>query len=85
MLRLSIERERRGLSRTKLGLRADMNPVYVGQIELGRVPVVWPAWRERLSHALGLPEHELFDEQGHPLEVKDGDQQCAIGSTCLQS
>jgi transcriptional regulator with XRE-family HTH domain len=75
MLKLSIERERRGWSRTKLAIRADMNPVHVGQIELGRVPVVWPAWMKRLSHALGLPQAELFDQDGHPIEViTDGNQ-----------
>ena len=67
MLKVSAERERKGWSRTKLAIRANMNPVHVGQIELGRVPVVWPAWRERLSTALGVPESELFDQGGHPL------------------
>ncbi len=70
MLKLSAEREKKGLSRTKLGIRADINPVYVGQIELGRMPVVWPAWRRRLSHVLGIPENELFDQNGHPLSVE---------------
>ncbi len=67
MLRLSIERERRGWSRTKLAIKAEMNPVYVGQIELGRMPVVWPAWRKRLAEALEIAESELFDQNGHPL------------------
>ncbi len=70
MFRITTVRERRGWSRTKLAIRADMNPVHVGQIELGRVPVVWPAWRKRLSHALGVDETELFDQNGHPIEAE---------------
>lgn len=74
MYRLSVERECRGWSKTKLGIRADINPVCIGQIEAGRVPA-WPAWRRRLALALGMDEAALFDQDGHPLEVvNDGNQ-----------
>jgi transcriptional regulator with XRE-family HTH domain len=76
MLKLSIERQKHGLSQTKLAIRADMNPCNLNQIELGRLPIVWPAWRKKLSEALGVPETELFDRGGHPLEEvpADGDK-----------
>jgi transcriptional regulator with XRE-family HTH domain len=81
MLRISAERERKGWSKTKLGIRADINPVSVGQIELGRMPA-WPAWRKKISQALGVPAEELFDQDGHPLEMKDGDRSCVTGQIC---
>jgi transcriptional regulator with XRE-family HTH domain len=71
MLRISLEREKRGWSKTRLGIRADVNPVSIGQIELGRVPA-WPAWRKRISQALGVSVEELFDSDGHPLEMQGG-------------
>jgi transcriptional regulator with XRE-family HTH domain len=75
MLKLSVERQRRGWSKTKLGIRAEINPVSIGLIEMGRTPV-WPAWRKRLSYALNIPESELFDQNGHPIEevLSDGNQ-----------
>ena len=84
MLRISVERERRGWSKTRLGIRADVNPVSIGQVELGRVPA-WPAWRKRISQALGVPESELFDSNGRPLEAEDGDRHCVTGAICQQS
>jgi hypothetical protein len=68
LLRITVKREELGWSRAKLGIRADVNPVHVGQLELGRLPKVWPGWRKRLSHALGACEGDLFDRDGRPIE-----------------
>ena len=73
MLRLTAERERRGWSRARLARMAEMSPAHVGQIELRRYPLVWPAWRQRLAQALGVDEAELFGPGGCPLEVEVAD------------
>jgi transcriptional regulator with XRE-family HTH domain len=60
-------RESRGLSQTRLGGRAEINPATVNQIEMGsRNPSV--ATLERLAEVLGVPVAALFmEESSRPL------------------
>ncbi len=53
MLRLTIERERRGWSRTELGRLARLHPARVGQAESGHVRP-YPVELERLAAALAF-------------------------------
>jgi len=69
MYRVQAQREQRGWSRAEVARRAAMREAHYGQIELGRVSVVWPAWRARIAQALGVDEAELFGGDGRPLEV----------------
>lgn len=60
LTRLTVERERRGWSRSELARRAGMHPADVGRLEAGKA-YLWPAWRRRLSQAFGLPEEVLLE------------------------
>lgn len=61
MLRLTVERVKRGWTKVELGRQARINPVDIGRIENGWVKA-FPAWQSRLSETLGVPAEELFKE-----------------------
>ncbi len=61
VLRLTVERMRRGWTKVELGRRARISPVDVGKVENGWIKP-FPAWQSRLSEALGVPAEELFRE-----------------------
>ncbi|WP_434074876.1 helix-turn-helix domain-containing protein [Moorella naiadis (nom. illeg.)] len=63
MSRLRDERRRRGWSQFELSKRSNIHPIEIGRIERGIVKP-FPGWRKRLSEALGVPENELFGEEG---------------------
>lgn len=66
MLRLQIEREKQGLSRTQLAYLARIHPVFIGRLERRELKP-FPGWRRRLAEALGWPVEradELFEEMG---------------------
>lgn len=50
-LRLTIERQARGISQTRLAQRADINPTILSRIVTGKTQV-WPGWKTRLARAL---------------------------------
>ena len=54
MLRLSVEREARGWSKSELARRARMQPGEVGKIETGRLRP-YPSQLRKLGRALGIP------------------------------
>lgn len=60
MLHVREERKRQGITQFDLARRADIHPSTLSQIETGKV-YAYPAWRARLSTALGVPEDALFD------------------------
>jgi ribosome-binding protein aMBF1 (putative translation factor) len=64
VIRLTVERDARGWSRSELARRAWMNAATVGQIESGRVRP-YDSQVEKLARALGWPSDraaELLDE-----------------------
>lgn len=61
MLRLTLERRKRNLTRAKLGALADIHPSEIGRIESGRLKPYDP-WILRLEKVLGVPGDELFEE-----------------------
>ena len=61
MLRITVERERKGWSRTKLGYEAKIHPAAIGQIEAGKLlPCL--AYQARLERVLGIPCKELLKD-----------------------
>lgn len=61
MLRLTVERVRRGWSKTELGFRAKIHPNVIGQLESGRLKPFDP-WKRKLEKTLEVPAEELFKE-----------------------
>lgn len=61
MLRLTIERKRRGLSQAQLARLADIHPATLSRLEAGKL-FAYSGWRRRLERALGVPGDELFEE-----------------------
>ena len=62
MLRLRVERIRRGWSLAKLcALTGGIDQAALSRIERGIWPC-GPGWRKRIAEAFGLPEEELFRE-----------------------
>ena len=61
MLRLTVERKRRGLSQAALGRLAEIHPTIVSQLESRKVHP-YAGWQRRLGRALGIPGAELFEE-----------------------
>lgn len=60
MLRLTVEREKRGLTRARLGALANIHPAEIGRMESKRVP--YKPWIERLGKVFDIPGEELFKE-----------------------
>jgi len=61
MLRLTKERQRRGLSQAALARLTGIHPAAISALESGTAHP-WPGWKARLSRALDLPGDELFEE-----------------------
>jgi len=53
--------QRDGLSQRKLSIMAKMTSQDLNQVINGKKPF-FPAWRKRISSALGMSEEELFPE-----------------------
>ncbi len=51
----------RKLSQFDLAKLSDVAPSDISRIENGKL-YAHPGWRERISKALNLPEHEIFPE-----------------------
>lgn len=60
LLRLTLERERRGWSRAELARRARMHAADVGKLEAGKA-YPYPAWRAKLARVLGVNADALFE------------------------
>jgi putative transcriptional regulator len=61
MLRLRVERLRRGWSQTHVTVLTGISGPAVSALELGRVHP-HPGWRRRLAEAFGMDEATLFEE-----------------------
>jgi transcriptional regulator with XRE-family HTH domain len=61
MLRLTLERKRRGWSQRQLAQRADIGEATISRLEAGKV-YPYPGWKKRLSRVLRVPGDELFQE-----------------------
>jgi transcriptional regulator with XRE-family HTH domain len=61
MLRLRLERQRRGWSQTKVTALTGIATSELSQIERGKVSA-FPGWRRRLAAAFGLSESYLFEQ-----------------------
>lgn len=60
-LRLSVERERRGWSKTRLGFECKIANSIIGKLEAGKL-YPYPAYKNRLSEVFGIDGDELFKE-----------------------
>jgi transcriptional regulator with XRE-family HTH domain len=60
MLRLTLERKRRGLSQAALSRLTGIHPAVISQLEASRV-YPYAGWKRRLSEALGVAGDELFE------------------------
>ncbi|GAB6178968.1 hypothetical protein JCM14036_02870 [Desulfotomaculum defluvii] len=75
MIRLREERQRRGLSQTKLSSMTGIASADISAIENGWKKT-FPGWKKRIAKALGIHEAEadqLFEE------VLDGDKEMPEG------
>ncbi len=61
MLRLTFEREKRGLTKAKLAALSDMHASFIGQLESGRLKPFKP-WIEKLENVFNMPGEKLFEE-----------------------
>lgn len=64
MLRLRVERLKRGLTQARLAALAGLHPAELSRIENGKI-YPYPGWRRRLAEALGWPVEQadgLFEE-----------------------
>jgi len=61
MLRLTYERQKKGLSKTKLAFLAKIHPADIGKLESGKL-YPYPGFKKKLSEALGIDGEELFEE-----------------------
>ncbi len=61
ILRLEVERRKRGWSQARLARETGIHPTDISKLEAGQVHP-WPGWRKRLAEALGVEEAVLFRE-----------------------
>lgn len=67
VLRLTLERKRRGWSQAKLAREAEMCATDLSRLE-GKKIVPYPSWKARLGAALGIAPDELFQEVDEPAD-----------------
>ncbi len=67
MLRLKVERLKRGWSQTHVSMRTGIAAADVSAVERGR-RYSHPGWRRRLAAAFRLPEDVLFAEAPDSVE-----------------
>ncbi len=69
MSKLREAMKNKGLTVTKTGLALGVNPSLISQILAGN-RYSYPKLRRRLAELVGVPETELFTEQGYLKEVE---------------
>jgi len=77
VLRLTVERKRRGLSQAQLSRIADIHPATLSRLEAGKA-FPYEGWRRRLERALGVSGDELF-------ELVDKAESKGAGDGCTRS
>ncbi|MGI6078455.1 MAG: helix-turn-helix domain-containing protein [Fastidiosipilaceae bacterium] len=65
MWQLTVEREKRGWSKSELSRRSGVDLASLCRIELGRI-YPYPGWRRKIAKAMDMPEKVLFDKVGEP-------------------
>ena len=80
MLRLTIERKRRGLSQAQLARLADVHPATLSRLEAGKL-FAYAGWRRRLGRVLGVPGDELFDQADDSTSARTEQQEAANDDT----
>ncbi|OAT82236.1 helix-turn-helix domain-containing protein [Desulfotomaculum copahuensis] len=61
MFRLTVERERRGWSKTRLAILMEIHPATLGKVERGQLPA-FPSYCQKLEEIFGIPADKLFEE-----------------------
>lgn len=61
MLRLTLERHRRGWSQAEVSRRTGIHPSTLSHLESGEVKS-WPAYREKLASLFGVSAEDLFGD-----------------------
>ena len=61
MIRLTLEREKKGWTKMRLGFEAGLHPSLIGQLEAGKI-YAYPAYRKKLENVFGIPADEIFQE-----------------------
>ena len=64
MLRITLERQKRGWNKTQLAFEARLHPTIIGQLEAKKL-FPYPAYKEKLSRVFGISGDELFQEVGN--------------------
>lgn len=76
MLRLTIERRRKGLSQAQLARLADVHPATLSRLEAGKL-FAYAGWRGRLAEVLDVPGDELFEPAEDDEPAKEGNDGAA--------
>ncbi|MCL5779594.1 MAG: helix-turn-helix transcriptional regulator [Firmicutes bacterium] len=61
MLRLTVERKKRGWTKTELAFRAQLHPSTIGKLESGELKP-FPKYKRVLSEIFEVPAEELFNQ-----------------------
>ncbi len=61
MLNLTVEREKRGWTKSELARRSGVPLAEICRIEGGKI-FPYPGWRRKIARAMEMPESELFQE-----------------------
>jgi transcriptional regulator with XRE-family HTH domain len=61
MFRLTVERERRGWSKSELSRRSGVGLVEISRLEAGKI-YPYPGWRQKLASALDCSQDVLFEK-----------------------
>ncbi|MCM1567029.1 MAG: helix-turn-helix domain-containing protein [Dehalobacter sp.] len=71
MIALRKAMEERQISVTKLGFMLEVNPSLISQVISGK-RYAYPKLRKKTAGCLGVPEGELFNEDGFVRQVMEG-------------
>ena len=61
LLRITMERRRKGLSQSVVARMAEVHPSTLSSLEAGKL-YPYPAWKRRLGQVLGVSGDELFEK-----------------------
>lgn len=61
MLRLTLEREKKGWNKTQLAYEVRLHPCIIGQLEAKKL-FPYEAYKKKLGKVFGIPGDKLFEE-----------------------
>ncbi len=61
MKRLTVEREKRGWTKTELAFRSKIHPADIGKLEAGKT-YLWKPWAEKLEAVFQMSGDELLKD-----------------------